>query len=144
MFQINSETGAITMHRGDTGAFLVTAARDDEAAWTAADRLIWTVRSSTGDIVIQRYYRLDDDSGLGNGVVQVELHNDDTDDLAVGSYQLERRYVVNAYWDGDGTAPDGACVDALTAANQIVDGDIVRVPENGQSTLTLSTVYADV
>ena len=122
----------------------MTAARDDETAWTAADRLIWTVRSSTGDIVIQRYYRLDDDGGLGNGVVQVELHNDDTDDLAVGSYQLERRYVVNAYWDGDGTAPDGACVDALTDVNHIVDGDIVRVPENGQSTLTLSTVYADV
>ena len=58
--------------------------------------------------------------------------------------EMNGNIVAPVNWDGDGTAPDGACVDALTDVNHIVDGDIVRVPENGQGTLTLSTVYADV
>lgn len=130
------------MHRGDTGAFKIRAARGSGDDWTEDDRLIWTVRNSSGDIVMQRYYRLDDDEGLGNGVVEVQFHNDDTDDWANGSYSTERRYIVNAYWSG--TAPAGMCVNALTASAQIVDGDIVRVPEGGQSSLTVSNVYAEV
>jgi len=136
------EKGNITMHRGDTGAFKVSASRASGDDWTEDDRLIWTVRNSAGEIVMQRYYRLDDDEGLGNGVVEIQLHNNDTDKWANGTYQTERRYIINAYWDG--TAPDGMCVNALTASAHIVDGDTVRVPENGQCSMTLSDVYAEV
>ncbi len=133
-------SGAITMHRGDTGAFKVRASRKSGAAWTAADRMIWTVRNAQGDIVMQRFYRLDTE--LGAGVCEIQIHNNDTDTWDNGQYQTERRYVVAPRWNG--TAPEGDCVDAMTAGVRIVDGDIVRVPEGGQSTMTLSDVYGEV
>lgn len=142
MFSINHDTGDITMHRGDTGAFKVSATRSSGEDWTEDDRMLWTVRSASGDIVMQRFYRLDDDEGLGNGVVEIQFHNNDTDQWDNGIYNTERRYIVNAYWDGE--APEGNCVDALTAGVRIVDGDIVRVPEHGQATMSLSDIYGEV
>ena len=134
--------GNITMHRGDTGAFKVTATQGSGDAWTSSDRMLYTVRNGAGDIVLQRFYRLDDDEGLGNGKVEIQFHNNDTDQWANGTYNAERRYIVNAYWDG--TAPTGMCVDALTAGVRIVDGDLVRVPANGQTTISVNDIYGEV
>jgi len=134
--------GNITMHRGDTGAFKVSATRSSGEDWTSADRLLWTIRNGSGDIVMQRFYRLDDDEGLGNGVVEIQFHNNDTDTWANGMYSAERRYIVNAYWSG--TAPEGMCVDALTAGVRILDGDIVRVPQGGQTSINIGDIYGEV
>lgn len=142
MFSVDHETGAITMHRGDTGAFNVAASRSSGADWTEADRLLFTVRAADGTVVLQRFYRLDDDEGLGNGVVKIQFHNNDTDTWDNGSYDVERRYIVNPYWNG--TAPTGMVTDALTAGVRIVNGDIVRVPEKGHTTMTLSDIYGEV
>ena len=142
MFQINRATGEITMHRGDTGAFTVHATRKSGRDWTENDRLLWTVRNASGEIVLQRFYRLDDDEGLGNGVVEIQLHNNDTDILANGIYSTERRYVISPRWNG--TAPTGMCVNALTAGVRMVDGNVARVPRGGQSTMTLIDIYGEV
>ena len=141
MFEVN-ENGGITMHRGDTGAFKVRATRKTGEDWTEDDRMLFTIRNSAGDIVLQRFYRLDDDDGLGNGVVLIQFHNDDTDQWEVGSYSTERRYVVHPYWNG--TAPEGMCVNALTAGVRMIEGDIVRVPATGQNTLTISGILGEV
>lgn len=140
MFNVNTDTGVITMHRGDTGAFTVSATRSSGTAWTDDDRMLYTVRNSAGEIVLQRFYKLTTD--LGNGVTEIQYHNSDTDTWANGQYSTERRYIVNPYWDGD--APDGDVVDALAVDVAIVDGDVVRVPANGQSTLTINDVYGEV
>ena len=132
MFNIDAN-GAVTMHRGDTGAYKVTAARSSGDPWTEYDRLLFTVRNGSGDIVMQRFYRLDDDEGLGNGVVEIQFHNNDTDEWEVGQYSMERRYDINARWDG--TAPEGMCVDALTAGVRMVDGDVVRTVVQGSLTI---------
>jgi len=140
MFERNPESGNITMHRGDTGAYTVHATRKSGTAWTENDRMIYTVRNMEGEIVLQRFYRLDTE--LGNGVVEIQFHNNDTDQWKNGTYDAERRYVVNPRWDGP--APEGDCVNALTAGVRMVEGDVVRVPNAGQRTITLSDIYGEV
>ena len=134
------EEGNITMHRGDTGSFKVNAERASGDDWTSADRMLFTIKDGQGDIVLQRIYRLDDQWGLGNGVVLIEFHNDDTDTWANGSYQVERRYNINPRWDG--TAPTGRCVNGLTSAAKMIEGDIVRTVFQG--TLTINDVCGEV
>lgn len=134
--------GNITMHRGDTGAFKVSAARGTGDAWTDADRLLYTVRNAQNEVVLQRFYRLDDDEGLGNGTVEIQYHNSDTDAWPNGQYTAERRYIVNAYWNG--AAPEGMVVNALAVNVRIIDGDIVRVPQGGHTTITIDDIYGEV
>lgn len=131
MFSID-EKGAITMHRGDTGAFLGRASREDGEDFVTGDVALFTVRNGAGANLIEREYALDDDEGLGNGRFLVVFHNYDTDDPELwpaGTYQTEMRVVVHPYRDANGV---------------IIDGDIVRVPENGQSTLVIEEVYRKV
>ena len=140
MFERDPENGNITMHRGDTGAYKVKATRKSGNAWTSADRMIFTVRDAEGNIMLQRFYRLDTE--LGDGRTVIQFHNNDTDQLDGGVYNAERRYVINARWNG--AAPEGDCVNALTAGVRIVDGDVVRVPEHGQFNITISDIYGEV
>ena len=139
MFTLN-DNGNITMHRGDTGAIRVSAARRSGESWTEDDRMLFTVRSATGEIVMQRFYRLDTD--LGDGQIEIQFHNNDTDAWANGVYSAERRYIVAPRWEGE--APEGDCVNALTAGARIVEGDVVRVPATGQFTITLNDIYGEV
>jgi len=139
MFDVNASGTEIRMHAGDTGAFTVHATRKTGAAWTEDDRMLFTIRKN-GEIVMQRFYRLDDDEGLGNGMVVIQFHNNDTDKWAPGTYEMERRYDVHAYWDG--TPPEGMCVNALTAGVKMIEGNVVRTVVQG--TLTISGVYGDI
>ena len=129
MFKYNETATEINMHAGDTGAFKVRATRSTGESWTEDDRLLFTIKNAGGEAVIQRFYRLDNDESLGNGVVEIQFHNNDTDQLEPGQYSMERRYVVNPYWDG--TAPTGSCVNALTAGVRMIEGDVVRVAVQG-------------
>ena len=136
----NENATEITIYSGDTGAFRVKAKRRSGEDWTEDDRMQFTIRDDNG-IVIQRWYRLDDDEGLGNGVVQIEFHNADTDELEPGIYNMERRYAVSPRWK-TGTAPAGMCVDALQSGNEMIDGDIVDTVVQG--TLKINGVYGKI
>ena len=140
MFQVNSDGSEIVMHAGDTGAFKVKATRQSGEAWTEDDRMLFTIKSGTGEIVMQRFYRLDDDDGLGNGVMLIQFHNDDTDKWDPGQYSMERRYDVNPRWDG--TAPAGMVVNALTAGVKMIEGDVVRTVVQGS--LIIQGVHGDI
>lgn len=142
MFNVDLEKGDITMHRGDTGSYKLHAARQSEEAWTEDDRLLFTVKNSQGEIVMQRFYRLDDQWEIGDGVVLIEFHNDDTDGWDNGQYSVEYRYIIGPVWEG--TAPTSRCANALTAGAKIVEGNVVRIPENGQVTLTVNDIYGEV
>lgn len=133
MFNYNENATEITMHAGDTGAFKVHATRQSGEDWTSADRMLFTIRNQAGEIVLQRFYRLDDDEGLGNGVVEIQFHNNDTDTWEPQQYSMERRYNVNPRWDG--TAPTGMCVNALTAGVRMIEGDVVRTVVQGSLTI---------
>ena len=140
MFDVNLETMEIKMHRGDTGSFKLQATRESETAWTEDDRALFTIKNQQGEIMLQRFYRLDDHWGLGNGVIQVEFHNDDTDTWETGQYTTEFRFDVSPIWEG--TAPGGRCVNALTANARMIEGSIVRTAI--QSSLTINGVQGDI
>lgn len=144
MFEYDKTTGAVTMHQGDTGSFYVHCQRKSGTPWTENDRMILTI-GPRDDPVIQRYYRLDR-ADTGNGRILIEFKNADTDQVPTGSYPLERRYVINPTWDLDEGAsiPTEDCANALTSGARIIDGHIVRVPEHGQSSLTLTDIYGEV
>ena len=140
MFNVNLSTMDITMHRGDTGSFKVAASRASGEAWTEDDRMILTVRDPSGAIVMQRFYRLDDQWDLGDGVVLIEFHNDDTDQWGNGSYATELRFVISPIWSG--TAPTARCVNALTAGVRMVEGAIVRTVIHAN--LAIDDIYGEV
>jgi hypothetical protein len=104
--------------------------------------MLYTVRNAQGEIVLQRFYRLDDQWDLGDGVVLIEFHNDDTDSWENGQYSVERRYVIDPIWEG--TAPTSRCANALTADARMVEGAIVRVPATGQTTMVIDDIYGEV
>ena len=142
MFKINATTGAVTMHAGDTGSFKVHATRETGDEWSSDDRMMLTVTSPSGQVVIQRYYRLDTE--LGDGYALIQFHNDDTDGFGAGVYSMERRYIIGPSWDG--TAPTGDVTDALAeGVAHIVNGAVVRTPKGtGQTTLEILRVYGEV
>ena len=139
-FQIDLETMDIKMNAGDTGSYIVHGERESGTEWTADDRMLYTVRNAQKEIVLQRFYRLDDAFGLGDGWVLIEFHNDDTDDWEPGTYDIELRYDVNPVWTG--TPPTGRCEDALRANAKIVEGSIVRTTTH--ATLTVEEVYGTI
>ena len=142
MFDVNLETMEITMHQGDTGSFRVGATRASGTAWTENDRMQFTVTNSQGEIVMQRYYRLDDQYDLGDGVVLIEFHNDDTDEWPAGQYTTELRFDVSPIWSGT-PIPTGRCENALaTGMPHMIEGDIVRTQI--QSTLTISGILGEI
>lgn len=145
MFTVDFGNGAITMHQGDTGSYKVKATRASGVPWTENDRMILTIGDRENP-VIQRFYRLDNDETLGNGVVLIEFHNEDTDKVPTGSYSLERRYVVNPVWELDEGAviPTERVANALTAGARIVDGHIVRITNKSQTNMTIQYVYGEV
>lgn len=140
MFNVNTETMEISMHAGDTGSFWIHGERESETAWTEDDRMLFTITNQQGEIMLQRFYRLDDQWDAGDGNVLIEFHNDDTDEWDPGQYITELRFVVDPIWEG--TAPVSKCANALTANARMVEGAIVRTPI--QSMLTIQGVQGDI
>ena len=95
--------------------------------------MLFTIADSAGEIVLQRIYRLDDQYDLGDGVVLIEFHNDDTDDWPAGQYTMERRYDVSPVWEG--TPSTARCVDALTSSAKMIEGVPVRTVFVGTLTI---------
>ena len=136
MFQVNPNTGAITMHRGDTGSVLYSAERESGEPFGEDDVALYTITDSQKNTIRQDLYHLDD-ATLGNGNVLVQFHNSDTDQLPLGTYSTEIRYIINPRFEE--TVINGVTI------RKVVDGDIVRTPEPlGQSTLTIKDVYGEV
>lgn len=141
-FHIDLETGNIIMNAGDTGAYKVHCARESGEEWPATARMLYTIRNASGTIVLQRIYRMDDAWGLGDGVVQIEFHNDDTDTWEPGTYETERRYDLTPIWQG--TPSTARCVNQLGPGEHavMIEGDVVRTVFRG--TLTIENVLGKI
>lgn len=142
-FSFDNNTWAISMHQGDTGSKWIHAERESGTAWTEDDRCLFTVSDSSGKIVIQRAYRLDDQWDAGDGNFLMEFHNNDTDELPTGVYTTEWRFAVSPSWNG--TAPTGRCANTMVngeVVDQMTDGPIVRTKI--QSTLTIMGVSGKI
>ena len=132
-FQHDLVSGDIRMNQGDTGSFKVHCSRKSGEDWTADSRMLYTIRNPQGEIVMQRIYRLDDAFDLGDGVVLIEFHNDDTDTWEPGQYTTERRYNLTPIWEG--TPSDARCVDALRTSARMIEGVPVRTVFKGILTI---------
>lgn len=132
-FQHDLVSGDIRMNAGDTGSFKVHCARKSGLDWTEYSRMLYTIKDPQGVIVLQRIYRLDDAFDLGDGVVLIEFHNDDTDTWEPGQYTTERRYNVAPIWEG--TPSDARCVDALRTSARMIEGVPVRTVFKGILTI---------
>ena len=125
-WSIDKETSAITMHKGDTGAYWVTLERSSGNPFESGDIALYTVTQGTTHI-IEREYALDDD-GAGNGRFLIAFRNSDTDTLAAGTYNTEIRVILHPIRTG--VTP--------------VDGDTVRTITASKSTLTILDVLRSV
>jgi len=123
-------TGNFDMHAGDTGSGIFTIARESGDPFPDTARMLWTVTSPQGVIVMQRLYRLDDQYDLGDGAVLIEFHNDDTDNWGAGDYTTEIRVDIEPVWDG--TPSTARCVDALAeGAARMIEGVPVKTLFHG-------------
>lgn len=124
---IDKTTSAITMHRGDTGAYFVNLRKTSGSDFVSGDVAIYTVKQ--GDAIkIEREYPLDDNDGYGNGVFLIAFRNSDTDTWSSGTYNTEIRVILNP----------------IRSSGQIVDGDVVRTVDASKSTLTIVDVLKEV
>ena len=136
-FVFDTTTGNVSMYAGDTGSFFMKFERESGDSWPDTARMLYTVKGGSGDIVMQRLYRLDDQWDVGDGIVLFEFHNDDTDDWDAGTYSTEMRIDLDPVWDG--TPSSSRCVNQLAAgAAQMVEGVPVRTVFKG--TLTINGV----
>ena len=132
-FQHDLVSGDIRMNAGDTGSFKVHCSRKSGEDWPSTARMLYTIKDPQGVIVLQRIYRLDDAFDLGDGVVLIEFHNDDTDTWEPGQYTTERRYNLTPIWEG--TPSDARCVDALRTSARMIEGVPVRTVFKGILTI---------
>lgn len=129
-FVFDITTGNYELNAGDTGSGRWKIKRKNGQDWTSASRMLWTVTSPAGEIVMQRLYRLDDQYDLGDGRILMEFHNDDTDDWTPGTYNTEIRVDVNPVWDG--TPSTARCVNALTPGTaRMIEGATTRTVFKG-------------
>ena len=128
-FVFDKDTGNVRMYAGDTGSFKVHISRKNGESWPDTARLLYTVTNGSGEIVIQRLYRLDDQWDLGDGKFLVEFHNDDTDDMAAGTYSVEMRVDLDPVWTGDPIT--ARCSNYLTETSRMIEGVPVRTVFKG-------------
>lgn len=101
---------SIRLTAGDTAAFILNVGGH---TFTNDDAVIFTVKATTGAVVIEREYHPD-----ANGDILVCFYNSETEGYSAGIYYWDIRVVINAY---------------RNASGRIVDGDQVITPFEPQT-----------
>lgn len=120
---------AVTMHKGDTGAYTVTIELEDNEDFVDGDVAIYEVwQGSTRKI--HREFNLQPDeptyTEYGDGVFLIAFRNSDTDTWAPGTYNTEIRVSLNP----------------IRSSGKVVDGDTVRTVV--KSTIEILGVLIDI
>ena len=126
MWSIDKNTSAITMHRGDTGAYYENMSRKSGSPFNTGDVAIFEVWKGKTQCMMHREFPLDDDEGAGNGRFLVAFRNGDTDTWASGTYNTEIRVALNPLYLND----------------KVKDGNTVRTVM--KSTLTILDVNIEI
>ena len=129
MFDVNENTMAVNMHRGDTGAFTVTMELEDNESFVDGDVAIFEVWSGTTRLIHREFDLQPAEptyTEYGNGVFLIAFRNSDTDTWAPGTYQTEIRVTLNP----------------IRSSGTVVDGDTVRTIV--KSTITIQDVLIQI
>ena len=97
-WSFDKNTMAVTMHKGDTGAYYATAVRGSRSDWEDGDTAIYEVVQGR-TVKIHREFNLQpavpNDIELGDGKFLISFVNSDTDTWAAGTYTSEIRIARN-------------------------------------------------
>ena len=128
-WDVNEETMAVTMHKGDTGAYTVTIELVDGESFVDGDVAIYEVWQGN-NMLIHREFNLQPDeptyTEYGDGVFLIAFRNSDTDTWAAGTYDTEIRVSLNP----------------IRSSGKVVDGDTVRTMV--QSTIQINPVKIQI
>ncbi len=128
-WNIDPNTMAVTMHKGDTGSYTVTMELEDGESFVDGDVAIYEVWRED-ERMIHREFNLQPDeptyTEYGDGVFLIAFRNSDTDTWSAGSYDTEIRVSLNP----------------VRSSGRVVDGDTVRTVV--QSTITIQDVHIDI
>ena len=128
-WNVNEDTMAVTMHKGDTGAFWVDLELEDSDEFIEGDVAIFEVWQGTV-LKIHREFELQPDEPTdicpGDGSFLITFRNSDTDTWANGTYSSEIRVVLNP----------------IRSDGSVVDGDTVRTVV--QSTVQINNVLINI
>ena len=102
MFEVDEESGQITLHRGDTGEVTFTITGYDLSNVNAV--CLFSLKRN-GVVAKEQVYDLDEDQQF-----VVEFLNEDTDYLDPGTYEYDVRLVIDPVYDTDGNLVNGAVV----------------------------------
>ena len=128
-WSIDKNTMAVTMHKGDTGAYWVQLDRSSGDDFEEGDVAIYEVWF--GDVMkIHREFDLQPgtptDICPGDGKFLISFRNSDTDTWSAGAYQTEIRVSLNP----------------IRSSGKVVDGDTVRTII--KSTITIQDVLINI
>lgn len=131
MWAIDTNTMAVTMHKGDTGAYWVNLSLSDESdSFVDGDVAIYEVWQGNTAMLEHREFNLQPETPTeitpGNGRFLIAFRNSDTDTLAAGSYRTEIRVALNP----------------VRASGKVKDGNLVRTVV--QSTISILDVLIDI
>ena len=128
-FDVNLNTMAIDMHKGDTGSFWVQMELDDGSPFVEGDVAIFEVWQGN-DRLMHREFDLQpdepDDIELGDGQFLIAFRNSDTDRWTTSTKNSEIRVSLNP----------------VRSSGKVVDGDTVRTIV--QSTIQILDVKIDI
>ena len=129
MWMIDKNTKAITMHRGDTGAFYETLRRKSGSDFEQGDVAIFEVWNGNTRLIHREFDLKPDeptDIELGDGKFLIAFVNSDTDRWATGNYDTELRVSLNP----------------VRSSGKVVDGNTVRTI--WQSTIQILPVKIEI
>lgn len=129
MWAIDRNTMAVTMHRGDTGAYWVQLALGENGEFVDGDVAIYEVWKGSTRLV-HREFNLQPDEPTeilpGNGKFLISFRNSDTDTWDAATYSTEIRVVLNP----------------IRSDGSVVDGNTVRTVV--KSTITIMDVLINI
>lgn len=129
MWSVDKNTMAVTMHKGDTGAYWVTLAKGSGDEFIAGDVAIYEVWQGQNRKMHREFELAPEeptDICPGGGRFLVAFRNSDTDTWNAGTYKSEIRVALNP----------------IRADGSVVDGDTVRTVVT--STITVQDVQINI
>ena len=130
-WSIDKGNSAISMHRGDTGAYWVRLNKGSRDPFVEGDVAIYEVKQGQ-TVKMHREFNLQPETPTdmepGNGRFLIAFRNSDTDTWSPGTYQTEIRVSLNPVRSG----------------GVVVDGNTVRTILPAKSTLTILDTLIDI
>lgn len=129
MWSVDKSTMAVTMHKGDTGAYWVQLERGSGSDFEQGDVAIYEVWQGKTMLVHKEFQLQPEtptDTEPGDGKFLISFRNSDTDTWAATTYTTEIRVSLNP----------------VRSSGAVVDGDTVRTVI--RSSITILDVLIDI